>query len=272
VEVATAAFEDYASKTEGKMDDMLVPIIRTGLRALVVVLFVVQVVQTISHEQLSSVIAGLGIGGLAFALAAQDSIKNVFGSVVIIADKPFVIDERIKVDGFDGIVEEVGLRSTRIRTFDGSVVTIPNGEMANKTIENVGRRRNIRRVLNVTITYDMTPAQVAQARGIINDILAVPPMQGGRTEGASVRDAAFMPRVYFNDFNDSSLNIQVIYWYDSTNYWDYMAYTEWFNFELLRRFNESGIDMAYPTQTLYLAGDPKRPLDIGQRLPAKGNS
>jgi MscS family membrane protein len=271
-EVATQAFARHAAKTEGKMDDMLVPILRTTLRVVVLVLLVVQVVQVVSHEQVSSLIAGLGIGGLAVALAAQDSIKNVFGSVVIIADKPFTIDERIQVDGIDGIVEEVGLRSTRIRTFDGSLVTIPNGQMADKTIVNVGRRRSIRRLLNVTLTYDTTPDKVARAKQIVGEILAVPPMQGGRTESGSVTDPATPPRVHFSEFNDSSLNVQVIYWYASPNWWDYMAYTEWFNFQLLRRLNDEGIDMAFPTQTIYLAGDAKRPLDVAASVRSKGLS
>jgi MscS family membrane protein len=265
VDVASAAFEAYADKTPSKMDDMLVPIVRNGLRAVVIVLFVVEMVQVFSHQQVTSILAGLGIGGLAVALAAQDSIKNVFGSLVIIADKPFMIDERIVVDSVDGIVEEVGVRSTRIRTMTGNVVTIPNGELANKTIENIGQRRNIMRSLDVTLTYDMTPEKIARAKTILAEILAVAPDHGGRTESGDVQADGFKPRIFFKEFANFSLNLSVLYWYNSNNYWDYMAYNDWFNFEMLRRFNAEGIDMAFPTQTLYLAGDPKRPLEMGTR-------
>jgi MscS family membrane protein len=270
VEVAAAAFESYASKTPSKMDDMLVPIIRNGLRIVVVVLFVVQVVQIASHQELSSVLAGLGIGGLAVALAAQDSIKNIFGSIIIIGDKPFMIDERITVDSVDGVVEQVGLRSTRIRTLTGSLVTIPNGELANKTIENLGRRERLRRNFNITLTYDTTPEKILRAKEIVAEILAVGPKQGGRTEGGDVQNQAFLPRIFFSEFADFSLNIVVYYWYNSTDYWAYMSYGEWFNLELMKRFNAEGIEMAYPTQTIYLAGDAKRPLNIG--TPSTGNA
>jgi MscS family membrane protein len=258
----TDGFQAYADRTPTKMDDMLVPIVKNGLRAIVIVLFVVELVQVFSHQQVTSILAGLGIGGLAVALAAQDSIKNVFGSLVIIADKPFMIDERIQVDGVDGIVEEVGVRSTRIRTMSGNVVTIPNGELANKTIENIGQRRTITRQLAVTLTYDTTPEKMVRAKAIVAEILAVPSMQGGRTESGNVQNPAFPPRIYFTEFANSSMNISVQYWYDTPNYWDYMAYNDWFNFELLKRLNAEGIDMAFPTQTLYLAGDSKRPLNV----------
>lgn len=272
VEVAAAAFEDYASKTPGKMDDMLVPIIRTGLRVVVVVLFIVQLVQVVSHQQLSSVLAGLGIGGLAVALAAQDTIKNIFGSILIIGDKPFMIDERIIVDSVDGVVEEVGLRSTRIRTLTGNLVTIPNGELANKTVENVGRRERIRRNFDITLTYDTTPEKLRRAKDIVNEILTVGPKEQGRTEDGNLKNPAFLPRVFFSEFADCSLNITVYYWYDSTDYWAYMAYNEWFNFELMKRLNAEGIEMAYPTQTLYLAGDAKRPLNLGNLNQPQSNT
>jgi MscS family membrane protein len=262
VNVVTTLFESYASGTESKMDDMLVPILRTSLRVVVVVLLLVQLVQVFSHQQITSILAGLGIGGLAVALAAQDSIKNIFGSIVIIADKPFLIAERIKVDAYDGVVEELGLRSTRLRTMEGNVVTIPNGELANKSIENVGRRVNIRRVMDVTITYDMSPEKIAAAKRIIGELLATPPNEGGRTEGGDLNAKGFEPRVFFNEFNDWSLNIQVIYWYNPADYWGYMAFGDWFNTELLRRFNAEGIEMAYPTQVVYTAGDARKPLPV----------
>ncbi|NQY32002.1 MAG: mechanosensitive ion channel family protein [Coraliomargarita sp.] len=252
-EVPSMLLQQRAAKTEGKMDDMLVPILSNSMRATIVILAIVQIAQILSGKEITSILAGLGIGGLAVALAAQDTLKNFFGSIVLLADKPFEIGDRINVDGHDGPVESVGLRSTKIRTLDGHLVTIPNGEMANKSIWNIAKRPHIRRIFNVTITYDTPPAKVAEAKAILEDIL--------KDHEGMHED--FLPRVYFNNFNESSLNLFCIYWYHPPAYWDYMAFTERVNTEILERFNAAGIDFAFPTQTVHLAGDPSRPLDLG---------
>lgn len=253
VDVPTSWFMRMAGKTQTKLDDMLVPIVRKSLRVTVVILVLVQIAQTISDKPITSIIAGLGIGGLALALAAQDTVKNFFGSVVLFVDKPFEMGDRIVVDGQDGSVEEVGLRSTKIRTLDGHLVTIPNGELANKMIRNIGKRPYIRRVANLTITYDTPPHKIERAIEILKEILHE--HEGMRPE--------LPPRIYFNDFNADALNIIVIYWFHPAEYWAYMEFTEQFNKEVFRRFSEEGIEFAFPTQTLYLAGDPARPLTVG---------
>ena len=234
------------------MDDMLAPMVRKSLRVTIVVLTLLQIATTLSDKPLTSVLAGLGVGSLAIALASQETLKNFFGSLVIFADKPFELGDRIVVGEFDGPVESVGFRSTRIRTLDGHVITIPNGELANKMIKNISRRPYIKRVANITITYDTPPEKVQRALDIIREIL-------NNHEGMN---PDFPPRIYFNEFNDASLNILVIYWYTPPDYWKAMEFGENFNMELLRRFNAEGIEFAFPTQTLYLAGDPKRPLKV----------
>lgn len=255
VDIPTTWLAKMAGKTESKLDDMLVPILRKSLRVTIVILILVQITQILSDKPITSIIAGLGIGGLAIALAAQDTVKNFFGSVVLFIDKPFEIGDRIFVDGHDGPVEEVGLRSTKIRTLDGHLVTVPNGTLANKTIQNIGKRPYIRRVANLTITYDTPPEKIDRALEIVKEIL-------DNHEGMH---EDLPPRIYFNDLNSDSLNVMVIYWYHPPNYWDFIAFTERFNKEVFRRFNEEGIDFAFPTQTLYLAGDPSRPLALGTR-------
>jgi MscS family membrane protein len=255
VEVPTTWLSKMAVKTESKLDDMLVPIVRKSLRVTIVILLLVHIVQILSDKPITSIIAGLGIGGLAFALAAQDTIKNFFGSIVLFTDKPFEMGDRIVVDGHDGPVEEVGLRSTKIRTFDGHLVTVPNANLANRTIQNIGRRPYIRRIANLTITYDTPPEKIDRALEIVKEILD---NHEGMKEG-------FPPRVFFNDFNPYSLNIIVFYWYHPPDYWNHMAFSERFNKEVFRRFSEEGIEFAFPTQTLYLAGDPSRALTVGMR-------
>lgn len=244
-----------ASRTHSKMDDMLVPLVRSSLRITVVIMVLLQIATMLSGKELTSILAALGVGGLAVALAAQDTIKNFFGSLVLLTDKPFELGDRIVVDGFDGPVEAVGFRSTRIRTLEGHLITIPNGELANKTIQNIGKRPHIRRIMNITITYDTPSAKIDRALEILKDILK--DHEGMHPE--------FPPRAFFNEFNDASLNLFAIYWYHPPDWWAYCAFTEWVNKEVFRRFNEEGIDFAFPTQTLYLAGDPKRPLNWGGR-------
>ncbi|VGO11656.1 Low conductance mechanosensitive channel YnaI [Pontiella desulfatans] len=242
VDVIDHAITHVTKKTKTTMDDMMAPMVRKSLRVVIVILALVQIAQILSDKPITSIIAGLGVGGLAVALAAQETIKNFFGSLVIFADKPFELGERIKVGGHDGTIEEVGFRSTRLRTLDGHLVTMPNGELANQMIQNIGKRPYIKRVMNVTITYDTPPEKVQQAIDILNELL----------ENHEGMDAEFPPRVFFNDFNDCSLNLLVIYWYHPPEYWDYLKHANWLNMELLKRYNEAGIEFAFPTQTLYV--------------------
>lgn len=253
VDVPHAWLTYMTKKSQSKLDDMLVPIVRKSLRITIVLVVLVQVAQILSDKPVTSIIAGLGIGSLAIALAAQDSIKNFFGSLIIFTDKPFELGDRIKVDGHDGPVEDVGLRSTKIRNLQGHLVTIPNGELANKSIQNIGKRPFIRRIANITITYDTSSEKVDRALEILKELLK--DHEGMKED--------FPARVFFNEFNDASLNILVIYWYHPPDYFDYLAFTEKFNKEVFRRFNDEGIEFAFPTQTLYLAGDPARPLNVG---------
>lgn len=250
-------FEQLMIRQNNSNIKMFAPAIRKTLRVIVVILILVQLFQMLSDKPLTSVIAGLGIGGLALALAAQGTIKDFIGAFVIAADKPFEIGDRVVVDGHDGPVESIGMRSSLIRTWDGHLVSIPNGELVNLTIRNIAKRPFIRRVGNVTITFDTPPEKIQRAVDIIKEIL-------DNHEGMK---EDFPPRVYFNELNSASLNIMFIYWYHPPNYWEYMKFTEKVNFELMNRFNAEGIDFAFPTQTLHLAGDSNRPLNIGIHHP-----
>ena len=241
IDIVNYLLVSVTGKTATKLDDMMVPMVRKSLRVVVVLLALVQIAQILSDKPITSIIAGLGVGGLAVALAAQETIKNFFGSLVIFADKPFELDERIRVGGHDGFVEEVGFRSTRIRTLDGHLVTIPNGELANLLVENVSKRPYIKRVLEVGITYDTPPEKVQQARSILEEILH-------EHEGYN---EAFPPKVYFKTFNASSLDLMAIYWYHPADYWAYMRHADQVNMDVLARFNEAGIEFAFPSQTLY---------------------
>ena len=261
VDVPVKWLTDMAAKTKSKLDDMLIPIIRKSLRVTIVILLLVQIAQILSDKPITSIIAGLGIGGLAIALAAQDTIKNFFGSIVLFIDKPFEMGDRIVVDGQDGSVEEVGIRSTKIRTLDGHLVTLSNGKLADMTIRNIGKRPFIRRLFSLTVTYDTPPEKIEKGIALVKEIL-------DNHEGMQ---ADFPPRVYFNDLNSDSLNILVIYWYHPPIYWDFMAFNEKVNLQIMRAFAADGIEFAFPTQTTYLAQDDRRPLHIRFSTDAKSN-
>ena len=233
---------NLTKKTSTTLDDMVAPMVRKTLRVVVVVLVFVQIAQVLSDKPITSILAGLGVGGLAVALAAQEAIKNFFGSLIIFTDKPFELGERICVSDYDGFVEEVGFRSTRIRTLDGHLVTIPNGELASQMIENIDKRPYIKRVIEIGITYDTKPEKVEEAIKIISDILV-------DHEG---QNKNFPPKVFFKDYNASSLDLIAIYWFHPADYWAYMKYAEKVNIEILKQFNSAGIEFAFPTRTLFV--------------------
>ena len=191
---------------------------------------------------LVGVLAGVGVGGLAIALAAQDSLKNLLGSLMIFMDQPYTPGQRIIVQGHDGFVEHIGLRSTKIRNLNGSLTAIPNEKMANLDIENVGRRNFIRRQTCIRLSYDTPPEKIEQAVGIIREIL-------DHHEGMQPE---LPPRVFFDEFNPDSLNIQLSYWYHPPKRWKSLAFDERVNLEIVRRFAAEGIEFAFPTSTTYV--------------------
>jgi MscS family membrane protein len=202
--------------------------------------------------KVSTLLAGLGVGGLAVALAAQDTLKNLLGSVMILLDKPYKVGQRVLVKGHDGVVEEIGLRSTRIRLLTGHQTTIPNDEMAKIDIENIGQRPHIRRKTNIGITYDTPPEKIEKAVDIILKIL-------DNHEGM---DPEYPPRAYFNEYNPYSLNILVLYWYHPADYWGYMKFSQGVNLQIAREFQKEGIKFAFPTTTTYLSQDDGQPLYV----------
>lgn len=208
---------------------------------------------------LSTLLTGAGVGGLALALAAQDMLKNVFGTIMISLDKPYRVGERIVVKGYDGIVEEVGLRSTKIRTLTGHLTSIPNEEMARSDVENIGRRRSIRRITDIAIPLDTPPEKVQQAVEILRGLL-------DNHEGFH---EDYPPRVFFNEFNRDSLNIRVMLWYHPANYWDFLAFSQRINQQIVESFQADDIPFAPPTNRTFVAqaDDQSLQLHQGESIP-----
>ncbi len=249
VDVIEYYLELWTSKTETKLDDMLVPVVRKALRITIAIIAAIYIIDNILNQDVKSILLGAGVGGVAIALAAKDTIANFFGSVTIFTDRPFQVDELVKIGEHYGPVEEVGFRSTRIRTLQGHLVTIPNHVVANSMVENVGRRPFIRRTSDITITYDSGDKKAGRAVEIIKEVLAdVPEIN---------TDPDRLPRVYFSDFNDWSLNIYVSYWVKPPDYWLFQEVNERVNLEIMKRFEAEQIEFAFPSQTLYVKQDDK---------------
>lgn len=202
---------------------------------------------------LVGVLAGVGVGGLAIALAAQDSLKNLLGSLMIFMDQPYKPGERIVVQGHDGFVEQIGLRSTKIRMLNGALTTIPNEKMASADIENIGRRQFIRRQTRLRLAYDTPAEKVDRALEILREILDN--HQGMREE--------LPPRIFFDEFNPDSLNILVSYWYHPPKRWEALAFDEQVNMTIMRRFAAEGIRLVPPASTTRLIKDSTQPAPPG---------
>lgn len=248
VDVIEYYLRKAVSKTDNQMDDMLVPVIRKSLRITITIIAVLFIAENVlGANEVKSLIVSAGVGGIAIALAAKDTLANFFGSVTIFADRPFHINELVKMDGYLGTIEEVGFRSSKIRTLDGHLVTVPNSTIANSYIENISRRPFVRRTSNITITYDAGHEKAEKAVAIIKDILAQTPEVNTSSD--------YVPRVYFDEFNDCSLNVYMTYWVAPADWWVYKEVNQRVNLEMMRRFEAAGIDFAFPTQTLYLRNE-----------------
>jgi MscS family membrane protein len=229
-----------SSVAASQLDQMLVPLVSACLRLTVVALVVVQI--STYYKPMTSLIAGLGVGGLAIGLAAQDTIKNFFGSLMIFSDRPFELGEEIRVDTIGGVVESVGFRSTRLRTAEGFLVTISNGELASKTIVNLSKRPSLFRQFTLPLSYDLAPEKLTRASEIVVELLR-------NHEGSR---AANPPRVFVADFTPSAINLAISYWYFPADWWRFMAFNQRTNLEILRRFAAEEIRLAYPTQAIRL--------------------
>ncbi len=195
----------------------------------------------------AGLVAGLGIGGLAFALAAKDTAANLFGSIALLLDKSIRIGEWIKIDNVEGVVEDIGMRTTKIRSFQKSLITLPNQMLANNPIENFSRR-GIRRIkMKIGLTYDASSEQIEK---VILDIKTML-----RNHEGIAQDETML--VSFTSFDDSSLGI-LIYTFSKTSNWErYLAIKESVNLQVMKIVEENNAAFAFPSQSLYIENMPK---------------
>jgi len=219
------------------------PWIKKTVISLIVIFGVLMAAQQLGAD-VKAFLAGLGIGGLAFALAAQDTLANVFGSVVVAVDQPFRIGDYVKVGAFEGTVEDIGLRSTKLRTPARSLVVIPNKTVAAEAVNNFSRMPQRRVDQTIGLTYGTTADQLA---GVVADIREL------LTKDAEV--AQDFMAVNFLNYGAFSLDIQIIYFTSSPAIQENFSVRERINFEIMRVVKSRGCSFAFPTQTIELSGE-----------------
>lgn len=235
--------EIYLRKDSTGQTHKMMPIIK---RTALVLVWIIGIVMALSNigVNISALLGTLGIGGIAFALAAQDTVKNIFGAFTIFTDKPFNIGDTIRVDSFEGTVIDVGARSTKIMDYDKRIITFPNYKITDANIINISSEPKRRVVLNLGLTYDTTPEKMKEALDILK---AIPE----RVENVSSNPSD--TTAVFTNYADSALVIMYIYFIEKQG--DILGVTSNMNMEILSSFNKAGLEFAFPTQTIYIQKD-----------------
>lgn len=229
-----------ADATDNKMDDQLVPFIIEIAKIFIYIFAAFIVLGNIFEVNIAALATGLGIGGIALAMASKESLENLLASFTIFLDRPFMVGDIVTVGTVTGTVEKVGFRSTRVRTFDKSLVSIPNKKMIDAELDNLGLRPVRRVMFNIGLTYHSTPAQL---KAIVEDIQSmINEHQMTNNEG----------QVRFQEFGTSSLNIMVLYFVDSPKWEDLIDVKEDINYKIMDIVKKHHADFAFPSTTVYL--------------------
>ena len=233
----------YWGKQSNGQANKMMPIIK---RTILVIVWLIGIVMALSNVgvNISALLGTLGIGGLAFALAAQDTVKNVFGAFTILTDKPFSIGDTIRVDSYEGTVVDVGVRSIKIMNYDKRIITFPNYKITDTSIVNISSEPMRRVVLNLGLTYDTTSEKMKEALELLKSIPK-------RVENVSSNPSDIV--AVFTEYSDSALVIMYIYFIEKQG--DILGVTSNMNMEILAAFNKAGLNLAFPTRTVYIQKD-----------------
>ncbi|MBL4753199.1 MAG: mechanosensitive ion channel family protein [Flavobacteriales bacterium] len=229
-----------AAKTDSTADDQIIQFVKEALKIFTYIFAFLFILGAVFKLNIGAMVAGLGIGGLAIALAAQDTLQNVIASFIIFFDKPFVVGDYIKVEGISGVVEKIGFRSTRIRTLEKSFLTIPNNMLVSNVLDNMSLRTFRRSKFQIGVLYETS---IDQIKEIVRDIQAYIDEHEKTNQDGLVR---------FGEFGDSSLNITVLLYVDTQSYDEYMMVLEDINFKIMEIVKKHGSDFAFPSTTVYL--------------------
>ena len=233
----------YWGKQSNGQANKMMPIIK---RTILVIVWLIGIVMALSNVgvNISALLGTLGIGGIAFALAAQDTVKNVFGTFTILTDKPFSIGDTIRVDSYEGTVVDVGVRSTKIMNYDKRIITFPNYKITDTSIVNISSEPMRRVVLNLGLTYDTTSEKMKEALELLKSIPK-------RVENVSSNPSDIV--AVFTEYSDSALVIMYIYFIEKQG--DILGVTSNMNMEILAAFNKAGLNLAFQTRTVYIQKD-----------------
>ncbi|KAB4458745.1 mechanosensitive ion channel family protein [Bacteroides thetaiotaomicron] len=233
----------YWGKQSNGQANKMMPIIK---RTILVIVWLIGIVMALSNVgvNISALLGTLGIGGIAFALAAQDTVKNVFGAFTILTDKPFSIGDTIRVDSYEGTVVDVGVRSTKIMNYDKRIITFPNYKITDTSIVNISSEPMRRVVLNLGLTYDTTSEKMKEALELLKSIPK-------RVENVSSNPSDIV--AVFTEYSNSALVIMYIYFIEKQG--DILGVTSNMNMEILAAFNKAGLNLAFPTRTVYIQKD-----------------
>ncbi len=229
---------EYVEHTESKLDDELVPIVSRVTNIAIVATAGIVILDTVGYD-VTAIIASLGIGGVAIAFASRKTTADIFGGVHILSTKPFRVEDIVDIDGTTGTVEEIGLRTTRIRDFDGRVVTLPNSSIAETEVKNISSEPTRKVKTFIGLTYDTTPTEMEEALALaeetVNDVDGVVSEKTG---------------AWFWEYGDSAMRIRLDYYIRALDRWKNVRDTV--NREIQQAFHDAGFDMAFPTRTVHV--------------------
>ncbi len=241
IKLVIGLIDEYLQpKMENTSAKQVIPALRT-LTIIILLIFAVLVVLSNFGYNVNTLLAGLGIGGLALAFASKDLLENLISGVMLFTEKNFNVDDTIKINDMYGSVYEIGLRSTKIKTFDGTLVVIPNTKIANGFFENLSFRTKRREFFTIGVVYDTSVAKLNKAKKIIKEVLK----SQNHVDHANIF-------VSFEKFNDYSLDIRVIYYITEMDYGKFLKIKDQVNMKIKKQFEKEKISMAFPTQTIEL--------------------
>ena len=224
------------------LDKHVAPLVRRSLRVFLIILTAMYVLKDVFDKDIGAWLAGLGIAGIAVSLAAQDSLKNLFGSITIILDRPFKIGDRIICTGYEGVIEDIGFRSTKVRSAAGYLVSIPNANVVNSPIENISRRPGIRRSFALNLPPDTPAEKVKRAVSIVRELLEDREFRD--PIHFSINGEESMPQVACGDIVNNNLMLTVAYWYAPTKAADFTQHCERLTSRILEAFEKANIPLA----------------------------
>jgi MscS family membrane protein len=256
VNVFTLILKRRAEITETTLNDQLVPLFQKSAKVVVVIFGIVAVLNNLDFN-LTALIAGVSIGGLAFALAAQDTIKNMFGSLMIFVDKPFQIGDLVSAEGFNGTIEEVGFRSTRIRTGANSLISVPNGKLVDMVVDNLGMRQFRRYKTFINLAYNTPIDQIELYVEGLRKIVEMHPQTRNEEN-----------EIHVNELSTSSINILFNVFFSSTTWTEELKVRHEIILETIRLADVVGVRFAFPTQTLHIETfSEKQSVQLNQNQP-----